>query len=365
MFQTGASHVGRHPVTFNNTNPGNPWPLRLVLLGAGTVGGGVLEHLRRLRHVFEIQGVCVRNAGRHPAVPRPWICESEASALDRPFDVLVDATGDVDLGLRAGTVALAAGRQFVTTNKFLAAGFGPELEAVAARGNGRFLYSAAVGGAAPFLEGIRRLALHGSIVKIQGILNGTTNYVIDRVAEGASLPEAVAAAQEAGFAERDATDDLSGRDAASKLVLLVHAATGIWVGTDCVRCETLSDRDVERARQAAGRNKRLRQLSTARIGDGRIELSVRLVAVDADSVPGRCLDEWNCVSVRSEDGARRVLRGRGAGRWPTAGSVMADLLELAGVGCTPEPAELPIVSPKLEFVAGVHQPAPVLLPEAG
>jgi len=323
-----SSRVGDLPVAWADTgSPAAARPLQVTLLGAGTVGGGVIRHLGNLPQCFELNQVLVRDKQKHLSDVSAELLIDDSNDLNwNRLDVLVDCTGDLELGLWAGKRALQSGCEFITANKFLVGGEGAELHALAREQQTEFRYAAAVGGALPILERIQQMSDEG-ITQLRGILNGTSNYVLDRVSEGSRLAEAVRDAQLAGFAEAVPDNDLNGLDAANKLVLLLQAATGIWIPLSNVTRQGIDDGIEEQVRAAASRDCKIRQIATADIRPDRVELQVRLEEAPNNSLWGRCQAERNVLQIDTGD-SFSLVAGRGAGRWPTAESVIADLLDL-------------------------------------
>jgi homoserine dehydrogenase len=278
-------------------------PLRIALFGHGTVGGGVYEALRAWPDRFLIVGVAVRHPARHPTVPSELLETDVFRLVEREADVAVELLGGLDPATTVIEAALERGRRVVTANKAVVARR-PDLHA-------RVRCSASVGGVIPVLETVRRYGR--SVTRIEGVLNGTCNFVLGRIASGASFDAAVRAAQEAGFAEADPSTDLHGWDAAHKAVVLAREAFGIDLDPAQVERDELRGAQPGTWRQVVeitpdGASVRLR----------RIDRGPFLSLVDAD----------NCVCV-THGGNVEVLRGKGAGRWPTTTSVVSDLLDLA------------------------------------
>src|SRR5436305_10519131 len=229
-------------------------PLRVALLGCGTVGGGVLARLLALPRLFQVTGVAVRDLGRArvPAVPRGLLTGDPASLVEGEADVVVELLGGREPARGLIARALDRGCHVVTANKALLA---EEVEALAERASRRGVslrFSAAVGGALPALETVRRAAASGRVRGIAGVLNGTCNFVLDRCAAGASFANAVSLARIAGYAEADPTLDLDGSDAAQKLALLIREAFGEAVPWEGIPRRGIADLD-ERALAAAAR----------------------------------------------------------------------------------------------------------------
>ncbi|MBC7835987.1 MAG: hypothetical protein H7Y88_12940, partial [Phycisphaerales bacterium] len=214
------SVVGRHTEAFVQDAPA-PTPLRVALLGCGTVGLGVYSLLQSLPDRLEVVGVCVRdpNKPRLPPVHAPVLADWRA-LLDLRPDILVEATPGVEPAQEAISTALARGIRVVSANKAVIAANLSHETWKRAWHSGALRFSAAVGGASPILEAIERLRARAPITRFEGIINGTTNYILDEVARARSFDEAVRGAQERGFAEADPSQDLHGIDAANKLAII-------------------------------------------------------------------------------------------------------------------------------------------------
>jgi homoserine dehydrogenase len=240
---------------------------------------------------------------------------------------VVELVGGAEDARRYVLEALHRGRHVVTANKLLLAEHGLELERTAAEAGVRLIGSAAVGGAVPMLEAVERVAQFPGVRSFRGVLNGTTNFVLDRLADGLDFDRAVAKAQELGFAEADPSADLSGADAAAKAVLLGRVATGRPLGMQDVDVRGIDGPEVRTARPVLG--ERLRLVARGSFSDdGAVHLAVRPEWVSSDDPLGSVRDEENILIVTAADGSEAVVQGRGAGRRPTALAVMADLEEI-------------------------------------
>ncbi|HWO89267.1 MAG TPA: homoserine dehydrogenase, partial [Gemmatimonadales bacterium] len=282
--------------------------LRVVLLGLGTVGRGVLEHLERMRDRFEVVAIAVRRPERHEGVSPHLLTTDAVATAAGECDVVVEMLGGDEPARSAVAAALAAGHDVVSANKLVMA-TGVTLRARC---------SAAVGGAVPMLETVRRLRRRGRILMIEAVLNGTTNFILDCLRQGASFAGALAEAQRLGYAEADLALDLDGTDAALKLVLLARAAFGkcslediVWNGIPRSGRGGVV-RLVARTWKESGGVRGV-------IGPQRLHRSHPLAAV-------RGAD--NAMIVHSAVAGTVTVWGRGAGRWPTAEAVVSDLLDL-------------------------------------
>ncbi|MFK7959154.1 MAG: hypothetical protein AB8G96_01405 [Phycisphaerales bacterium] len=293
-----------------------PRRLRVVVAGPGTVGGGVINRVLALPEHFELSGVVVRDRQR----------ANEFAGLEVPIhtsigpalgaaDVVVETIGGTDVARTLARDVLVSGRHLVTANKTLVAQDGAALDEWAAAGGGRWTASASVGGALPAIERVRAAAIR----RVRGVLNGTANFVLERMREGSTRAVAVDTAQRLGFAEADCERDLDGRDALDKLRVLAWAAG--WNAETLVA--TRSPWPVVASRATDGG--RWRQVATLEPGAAHVAVESVMPGDPLYDLP----DEWNALVIERADGRVETLRGRGAGRWPTAESIVGDLLELA------------------------------------
>ncbi len=294
--------------------------LRVGLAGCGVVGGGVLPRLLGDPR-FEVVGVLVRDPARprDTALPAGLAVSDPATLLAREPDILVEAISDASTGLALIRAALARGVDVVSANKQAVGADLPALVALAGASGARLHYSACVGGGAPLIETVRRARAHGVVVRIEAVLNGTCNFILNRLAEGFPFDAALTAARAAGFAEADPSADLTGLDAGAKLAILGHEALQGRLTADVPRERLGPDVDLPRGR--------VRQLARLDVRTG--EAGVALRPVDGDPLFADLPDEWNALRVTTGDGRVFTARGRGAGRVPTTESVWADLSDLA------------------------------------
>jgi homoserine dehydrogenase len=300
--------------------PGSARVLRVGLAGCGVVGGGVLSRLLGDPR-FDVVGVLVRDSARPRdiVIPAGLALSDPAALLAREPDILVEAISDASTGLALIRGVLTRGVDVVSANKQAVGADLPALVALAGASGARLHYSACVGGGAPLIETVRRARAHGVVVRIEAVLNGTCNFILNRLSEGLPFDAALTAAQAAGFAEADPSADLTGLDAGAKLAILGHEALQGQLTADVARERLGPDVDLPRGR--------VRQLARLDVRNG--EAGVNLRAVDGDPLFADLPDEWNALRVTTGDGRVFTARGRGAGRVPTTESVWADLAELA------------------------------------
>lgn len=299
-----------------------PRPLRAVLLGCGVVGGGLVDRLPRGVELVGVLAATPRPAGIAGA---PVFTDPEAVFALQP-DLVIEALPGGATGEALLARAVEAGCHIITANKDVAARR-PDL----ARRARSFACSAAVGGGAPVLETVTRLKRAGAdLTRVRGVLNGTSNFVLDRLAAGEALETAVKAAQDAGFAEADPSADLDGIDAANKLALIAREAWGVEIDPGHVDTQSISDLPAGAGAQARAAGRVLRQVASVSRSPSGVKARVRLEALSHDDPLARTRDEGNCVVLTPAQGAVVIVTGKGAGRAPTAASVMGDITRLLG-----------------------------------
>ena len=323
LGSASATQVGPHA---SRAEPARPEArLRVSLAGFGAVGQALVERLRDERR-FEIVAILVRNPSRPRAVEPPVPpTASVAEFLATPSDILVDALSCESTAGLLCTDMLGRGRDIVSASKRLISAGHADLSGAARKAGSRLLYSAAVGGSANILETIDRARAKGRIEEVTGILNGTVNFVLQRLSQGLPFEEALSEARTRGFAEDDPEADLSGADAAAKLRLIAHRATGIDPRAMSVATEGLDAATAERLGAGA---ERWVQVASFRRGSLESQASVRLVPLREVPELPLVLDEWNCAALRLTDGTVYRCVGRGAGGAATAEAIIADLYEL-------------------------------------
>lgn len=300
-------------------------PLKVGLLGCGVVGSALVEALHEHAPGLEIEAVLIRDLERHKArFPGVRFLTDLDSFHRHRFDVFFDA-GSRDAPSEALIRHfLKAGVPVVSANKHAVSGALDSLLSLARATRTPFAYSAAVGGSTPILEWCQRLRGQG-VCRIEGIVNGTVNYLLDRVADGENFAEALADAKVAGLAEADPSDDLEGHDAAAKAALVVEAAFGVMPDGEMPRAGIERGLALLKGRDA--RPGRVRQLLRITpdpdTGAPRAEVTfARLL----DGHPlARCAGAENGLLIETHDGTHHVVYGLGAGPVPTAAAMLADL----------------------------------------
>jgi len=308
-------------------------PLRVVLLGCGVVGRGVYELLKRYPQTFEISHVVVRDVANYTDIKATT---DLSVVVNDSVDIVVECFGGEELAYTLIAAALAAGKCVVTANKAVVAAHWAQLSSYAQGSKRRLWYSAAVGGVLPVLETFEMLATRQSPVRgIRASINGTCGVVLDARAEGKTLHEAIALARSGGFCEADPARDLSGRDSADKLALMINAAFGVWLAPETIPTRGIDD--------MAENSKGYKLVARARRDGQYVTASVAPELQQPQTFFDQAKGAENRIEIELESGEMIKLCGQGAGRWPTAVSVMGDLHAVARWHFTrvPEPPYCP------------------------
>ena len=323
-----------------------PAPVRVGVLGCGNVGAALLilineQHAavaRRTGLALEVGAVAVRDPGQDRNVPvDPGLfTDDPASVVANPeIDVVVEVMGGIDPAHRLVVEALKGGKPVVTANKELLASHGSELYALAEGAGVDLLFEAAVAGAIPIMRLLRESLAGEPITRVMGIVNGTTNFILSRMAEEA-MPygEALAEAQRLGYAEADPTADVEGGDAAAKAAIMASLAFGVRITADDVYREGISSitsEDIEFADRLDHCIKLLAIAERRDAGDGpNIGVRVHPAMVPLDHPLASFRDSFNAVFVEGAAVGELMFYGRGAGGRPTASAVLGDLVNAAG-----------------------------------
>ena len=311
------------------------------LMGLGVVGGGVAAVLlhpeepisRTVGYPTRLKKVLVRDRARERGsiVPPELLTTDPQDILANPeVQVLVEVMGGQNPASNYIQEALAGGKHVVTANKEVMAKDGPELIAMAAAQGVNLLFEASVGGGIPIVGPLREDLLANDILSIHAIINGTTNYILTRMARdlldfGAALEEA----QENGYAEADPTDDIDGTDAAYKLAILATLAFRTRVHAQDVYREGISRLQAQDFRYAQELGYTIKLLAIAKRRHNTVEVRVHPSFVPKGHMLAKVDGAFNAVEVEGNLMGKVLFHGMGAGREPTTSAVIGDLVEIA------------------------------------
>jgi homoserine dehydrogenase len=317
----------------SRVKPRHKRPLRIALFGFGTVGSSVARILveskpqgLELTHIFN-RGVERKRVDWVPSSVQ-WSEDADA-VLSSDVDVVVELAGGLDPAGGWVRRALSAGKSVVTANKKLIAYQGVELERLAAAKGGHLKYGAAVAGGIPVIPGLEQGLAGDRIERIEGILNGTCNFILSRMETGAEYATVLAAAQAKGYAEADPTEDVGGFDARAKLAILMRLALRVAVDPDEIVPRPITAVSAVDFSYAKDLGCTIRQIARAERSSGPVAATVGPMLVDMHSPLAWSRGTENMVILTGHYGGDVVFSGRGAGGHPTAVAVVSDLLALA------------------------------------
>ena len=311
------------------------------LLGLGVVGSGVARVLKdksaaialQVGRPVELRKVLVRDISK----ARPVLLPQESLTCD-PHDILDDPAISVVIEVMGGEEpayqyvkrALEQGKHVITANKEVIAKHGPALLAIAKSHQVAIHYEASVGGGIPLIAPFRQSLLANDISALRAIINGTTNYILTKMAkEGVDLPQALREAQELGYAEPDPSNDVSGADAVYKLAILSSLAFHARVAPEQVYKEGIMQLTSRDFRYAGELGYAIKLLAIARQGPRGIEARVHPALIPENQILANVDGVFNAVEVEGDLTGKIMFYGRGAGALPTTSAVVADLIELA------------------------------------
>ncbi len=312
-------------------------PLRIALVGMGTVGSAVAKILcARGDGPLQLTHILARDASKRRASWLPknirW-AENFDEVLASDVDVVVELIGGLEPAADWIRKALRAGKSVVTANKMVIAESGAELQELARKMGRRIEFGASVAGGIPVIIGIQEGLAGDRLHEVAGILNGTCNYVLTKMeASGAAFEEALQEAQKLGFAEADPSADVEGFDARAKLVILTQAGLRMKVRAEQISCRPISLIEAVDFKYAHELNCTIRQISLARrdASSGlRLFAAVQPALVPASSLLAHVERNKNMVVTTGEFSEQTVFSGYGAGGDPTAVAVVSDLYSIA------------------------------------
>jgi homoserine dehydrogenase len=315
-------------------------PIRVGLLGLGTVGGGTVEVLRRNREEIARRAgreiVVAMASARDLAKPRPvdlagieLVADAARVVADPGIDIVVELIGGETRAKELVLAAIAHGKHVVTANKALLAKHGNEIFAAAHAQGVMVAFEAAVAGGIPIIKAIREGLSANRIEYLMGIINGTCNYILSEMRDKALPFDVVLAeAQRLGYAEADPAFDIDGIDAAHKLTILSAIAFGIPMQFDKAYTEGIGKLTAADIKYAEGLGYRIKLLGISRRAPAGIELRVHPTLVPARRILANVEGVMNAVLVKGDAVGHTLFYGRGAGAEATASAVVADLVDV-------------------------------------
>ena len=314
--------------------------IKVALLGAGTVGGGVYKLVERRAAEMpdkagaelKITKVLVKNLQKkREGIPSEVLTDDwEGIIHDPEISIVIELMGGVEPARTYILQALEAGKNVVTANKDLLAEHGQELMEDAERNHRDLCFEAAVGGGIPIIRPLKECLAGNEITEVMGIVNGTTNYILTKMTqEGWDFDDALKEAQRLGFAEADPTADVEGLDAGRKMAILASIAFHSRVtfkDVDVKGITKITAKDIQYAKEFGYT---LKLLGVARNEEGKMEVGVSPMMIPSTHPLANVNDSFNAVFVHGDAVDDAMFQGRGAGEFPTASAVVGDLISVA------------------------------------
>lgn len=311
--------------------------LTVAVIGAGTVGSEVISLINsqaedlaiRIGAPLQIIGVGVKDAAKsRPQIASELVTDDIYSLLNKKPDIVIELMGSIEPTREYLLKAISNGSSVISANKALLAKDGATLHKAAEDADVDIYYEASVAGAIPLLRPLRESLVGDDVVKILGIVNGTTNYILTKMNDlGESFDVALKSAQDLGYAEADPTADVMGHDAASKAAILAQLAFHTRVTVDDVYCEGIAEitqQDVKAARQLGFVIKLL--AVAEKVNEDSIVVRVHPAMIPNSHPLASVRDAFNAVFVQAKAAGSLMFYGQGAGGAPTASAVLGDLV---------------------------------------
>lgn len=310
--------------------------INIAIMGYGTVGSGVFEVIRRNQHIVnkkareEINVKYVLDLREFPGLPVEKVLTHNIDDIlnDDSVKVVVEVMGGVEPAYTFVKAALLKGKSVATSNKALVAAHGPELLQIAREKNVNFFFEASVGGGIPIIRPLNECLTADDILEISGILNGTTNFILTKMAkEGKEFGQVLKKAQELGYAEKDPTADIEGHDACRKIAILSSLAFGKTANFEEIYTEGITNitgKDMEYAKELeceiklVGTSKKLSKGISAMVAPFMLSKNHPLSTVDG---------VFNAIFVKGNVLGDTMYYGSGAGSLPTASAVVSDVID--------------------------------------
>ena len=316
-------------------------PLKVALLGCGVVGSQVARQMleggdefqARVGRRLDLVGIAVRNLAKdRPGIDAALLTDDAAELVARKaIDLVIEVMGGVEPARSLILAAMAGGASVITANKQLLAQDGPTLYEAAAEAGVDLYYEAAVAGAIPIIRPLRESLVGDEVTAVKGIVNGTTNFILDKMTtEGSSFDEVLAEAQRLGYAEDDPTADVEGLDAAAKAAILASLAFHSRVNLDDVDCEGITTVTADDVATAAELGYVIKLLARCALApDNSISVGVHPTLVPANHPLANVSGAFNAVFIESRHAGQLMFMGPGAGGAPTASAVLGDVITAA------------------------------------
>lgn len=308
--------------------------IKIGMIGLGTVGSGVLKTLAAFEQI-EFVKIAVKNLQKDRNIPNlkvSMLTDNPYEVVNHPdIQIVIEVVGGIEPAFDLIKTAIKNGKHVVTANKELLAKHGEELMHFAQENNKVVLYEAAIAGGIPIIMPVKTILAGNKIQKIAAILNGTTNYILTKMdVEGASYDKVLKEAQELGYAESDPTGDVEGFDAAYKIVTLATIAFNKRINVKNIYREGISKIQAEDMKYANEFGFKIKLIALAQIDDeGNADVRVHPMLVKKSSSLAHINYVTNAIMIEGHPVGEIMFSGPGAGEFPTASSVVGDVLAIA------------------------------------
>lgn len=312
--------------------------INIAVLGFGVVGSGVVELIEKNADTVNkgaSEKICVkkildiRDFEGHK-YEKLFTKDFDEILNDDTIDIVVETIGGKEPARTFTEKALKKGKSVVTSNKELVAAHGTELMVTARENNSYYMFEAAVGGAIPILRPMGTCLAANNITDVWGILNGTTNYILTRMfKEGASFEDALKEAQQKGYAERDPSADVDGYDTMRKIAILMSIASGYETDCDKIYTEGITNIKQEDVKILDKAGYAIKLIGHGKVCEGKVFARVSPMVISKSHPLSGVEDVFNAVMVMGDATDEVMFYGKGAGKFPTASAVVADVIDIA------------------------------------
>lgn len=312
--------------------------IKVAVMGYGTIGSGVVEVLninksniaKRAKDEVEVKYVLDLRDFPGDPMEKKIVHDYKTILEDPEVEIVVETMGGVEPAYTFVKAMLEAGKHVTTSNKALVAAKGAELIALAKEKNVNFMFEASVGGGIPIIRPLNSCLTADEIEEITGIVNGTTNYMMTKMAEqGAEFDDVLKDAQDMGYAEKDPTADIEGYDSCRKIAILTSLVCGQQVDYEDIHTEGITKITATDIRYAKAMNRKIKLLATSKkVGDGYVAM-VAPFLLPPNHPLYNVNDVFNAIFVHGNVLGDAMFYGSGAGKLPTASAVVADIVDMA------------------------------------
>lgn len=314
--------------------------INIGLLGLGTVGRGVVEILEKRNNDIEslvgekirIKSILIKDKSKKRNIAKEYIITERFEEIlnDSDISIIIEATGDLEKAYEYIKFAINEGKHVVTANKAVVSKYFEELSSLAEEIGVCFLYEASAGGGIPILKPLKEELILNKITKVQGILNGTCNYILTRMFnEGLDYGEVLVKAQEVGYAEADPTADVEGHDTLRKLRILGTLALQGKIGEEDIILEGISKINAFDVRQIKLMNSTVKLIGEVLELEGSYNAVVLPTIIKEDTYFANVNMAYNSISFVGDNIGELKFYGSGAGKFPTGDAVLRDVLDIA------------------------------------